>query len=70
MDGTWGLKTEHHAQSLKFADRAAKEMEAAAPDTFMTDCTQSALQIEAVRGTKPAHPLSLLREAYGLPEER
>jgi hypothetical protein len=45
-------------------------MEAAAPDVCMTDCTLSALQIEAVRGQRPAHPITLLREAYGLPEER
>ena len=44
-------------------------MEAAQPETFMTDCTLSALQIEAVRGERPAHPIALLREAYGLPEE-
>jgi hypothetical protein len=45
-------------------------MEAASPQTFMTDCTLSAMQIEAVRGEKPAHPLALLRRAYGLREER
>jgi Fe-S oxidoreductase len=70
MDGTWGMKTEHYATSLEFARKAVKEMEGALPDTFATDCTLSALQIEAVRGTKLVHPLALLREAYGLPEER
>jgi hypothetical protein len=45
-------------------------MDASAPDVYATDCTMSALQIEAARGQKPAHPISLLREAYGLPEER
>jgi hypothetical protein len=29
----------------------------------------AALQIEQVKGVKPKHPISLLREAYGLPEE-
>jgi glycerol-3-phosphate dehydrogenase subunit C len=70
MDGTWGLKKANYATSLQFARKAVKEMEGASPDTFATDCTLSALQIEAVRGTKPSHPLALLREAYGLPEER
>ena len=55
--------------SLAFARRAAGEMEADKPDTFTTDCSLSALQIEAVRGVKPSHPTLLLREAYGLPEE-
>jgi hypothetical protein len=45
-------------------------MEAATPDTYATDCSMAALQIEEARGTPPAHPISLLREAYGLPEER
>jgi Fe-S oxidoreductase len=69
MDGTWAMKKENYELSLGFARRAAAEMESAAPDTFTTDCSLSALQIEAVRGEKPAHPTSLLREAYGLPEE-
>ncbi len=69
MDGTWGMKKEYHRMSLDFASKAVKEMEASAPDTCMTDCTLSAMQIEAVRGVRPAHPLALLREAYGLPEE-
>jgi len=55
--------------SLQYARKAVKEMEDAKPATFATDCTLSALQIEAVRGTRPAHPIALLREAYGLPEE-
>ena len=70
MDGTWGMKKEYYPISLEFARRAAKEMEAAEPQAFMTDCSLSALQIEEVRGEKPAHPASLLRAAYGLPEER
>ena len=45
-------------------------MESSQPQTYATDCTLSGLQIEAVRGEKPAHPMSLLREAYGIPEER
>ncbi len=69
MDGTWAMKKEFYPISLGFAKKAAAEMEAAQPDTFATDCTLSALQIEAARGSKPAHPIGLLREAYGLPEE-
>jgi glycerol-3-phosphate dehydrogenase subunit C len=70
MDGTWAMKKEFYPISLQYARKAASEMEAAEPDTFATDCTLSALQIEAVRGQKPAHPLGLLREAYGLADER
>jgi Fe-S oxidoreductase len=70
MDGTWGMKKEFYPISLEFARRAVADLEAAKPDTVTTDCSLSALQIEAVRGTRPRHPVSLLREAYGLPEER
>ena len=69
MDGTWGMKKEFYPISLQFARRAAAEMEAAQPDTFATDCSLAALQIADVRGVAPAHPIGLLREAYGLAEE-
>jgi glycerol-3-phosphate dehydrogenase subunit C len=69
MDGTWAMKKEYYELSLPFARKAASEMESGNPDTFTTDCSLSALQIEAVRGQKPRHPISLVREAYGLPEE-
>ena len=69
MDGTWGMKKEYYPISLQYARKAVAEMEAAAPESYVTDCTLSALQIEAVRGEKPAHPLALLRRAYDLPEE-
>jgi glycerol-3-phosphate dehydrogenase subunit C len=69
MDGTWAMKKEFYPISLTFARKAAAEMEASSPETFTTDCSLSALQIEAARGSKPIPPISLLREAYGLPEE-
>src|SRR4029077_10017044 len=61
MDGTWGMKKEFYPISLGFAKKAAAEMEASRPDTFTTDCSLSALQIQDVRGEKPKHPLTLLR---------
>ncbi len=69
MDGTWGMKKEYFPKSLQYAKRVAHKMEAARPDTYMTDCTLSALQIEEARGERPAHPLTILREAYGLRDE-
>jgi glycerol-3-phosphate dehydrogenase subunit C len=70
MDGTWGMKKEYYPLSLTFARKVAQEMEASKPDTYMTDCSLAALQVQEVRGQKPAHPAGLLREAYGLPAER
>jgi len=69
MDGTWAMKKEFYPISLKYARRVAEKMEAAEAETYVTDCSMSALQIQDVRGEKPAHPVSVLREAYGLPEE-
>lgn len=69
MDGTWGMKKEYFPISMQFAKKAADEMAAAKPDVFSTDCSLSALQIEEASGKKPVHPIALLREAYGLPEE-
>ena len=69
MDGTWGMKKEYFPISLHYAKRVAHKMEAAHPETCMTDCTLSALQIEEARGEKPLHPITILREAYGLPDE-
>jgi Fe-S oxidoreductase len=69
MDGTWGMKKENYPISLGYARKAAGAMEAARPDTYATDCTLAALQLEAVRSERPAHPVGILREAYGLPEE-
>ena len=54
----------------ELARKAASEMEATVPDTYVTDCSLSALQIEDVRGAKPKHPATVLREAYGLPDNR
>ena len=70
MDGTWGMKKEYFPISLGFARKAVEQMEITEPAVYATDCTLSALQIEAVQGKKPAHPLGLLRAAYGLADER
>jgi glycerol-3-phosphate dehydrogenase subunit C len=70
MDGTWGMKKENFKVSMQFAKKAADEMSAAQPDVLSTDCSLSALQIEEASGRKPVHPIALVREAYGIPEER
>jgi glycerol-3-phosphate dehydrogenase subunit C len=70
MDGTWGMKKENFKVSMQFAKKAADEMTAARPDVFSTDCSLSALQIEEASGRRSVHPITLMREAYGIPEER
>jgi glycerol-3-phosphate dehydrogenase subunit C len=70
MDGTWGMKTEYYPISVQFATKTVDQMKAAEADVFMSDCSLAALQIEHIGKRRVAHPASLLREAYGLPEER
>src|SRR5258706_4324252 len=59
MDGTWGMKKEFYPISLQYARKAAQEMEAVQPDTYATDCSLAALQIENLRAARPANPGSL-----------
>ncbi|MCL4538926.1 MAG: anaerobic glycerol-3-phosphate dehydrogenase subunit C [Bacteroidetes bacterium] len=66
-DGTWSLKKENFKMSLevgkplfdKFTDGAAAA----------SDCPLAQLQIEKGSGTKPRHPIQILRDAYGLEQD-
>jgi Fe-S oxidoreductase len=70
-DGTWGVKREYFDNSMKIGRPVFRQMAAAAPDYVSSDCPIAARQImqgmggEAKDAVK-AHPLSLLRKAYGI----
>src|SRR5918992_3002829 len=70
-DGTWGVKTEYFDNSMKIGRPVFRQMAAAEPAYVSSDCPIAARQImqgmgdEAKQAVK-AHPLSLLRKAYGL----
>jgi len=72
-DGTWGVKEEFYAASMKIGKPVFKAMNAPDPDYISSDCPIAARHIEqgiressgASRALK-AHPLTLLRIAYGL----
>ncbi len=64
MDGTWGMKKEFFAESLKVADAAARKVEAAAPDRVSSDCPLAGLQLTQKTGRKSFHPVKILRAAY------
>jgi len=76
--GTWGVKKEFHAMALKIGKPVFKQMSDAAPDYISSDCQLAGHHIEQGIGllkkdqpatkTKLAHPLTLVRKAYGLPE--
>lgn len=72
-DGTWGVKSEYYAQSMKIGKPVFKAMAAGEPDYISSDCAIAARHIlqgmtEAGNaGTaQKAHPLTLIRLAYGV----
>ena len=71
--GTYGVKKAHHADAMRIGKPVFKAMADAAPDYIGSDCPLGGHHIAqgvAELGTQPqpqlAHPLSLLRMAYGL----
>ena len=68
-DGTWGVKTEYYDKSMKIGKPVFKSMAANAPDYVSSDCdiaTRHILQGMGESSAQKAHPISLLRIAYGL----
>ena len=72
-DGTWGVKREFFEQSMKIGRPVFRLMAQAEPDYISSDCPIAGRHIQqGIRdgGTElkaeKAHPLTLLRKAYGL----
>lgn len=63
-DGTWALKTEHHAASLAYGARAFEGMGEAGAETWTTECPLAALQFAQACGREPMHPVEVLDRAY------
>jgi len=68
-DGTWGVKSEYYENSMKIGRPVFRQMAQADPDYISSDCPIAAHHIEQGIGesrAKRAHPLTLLRIAYGI----
>jgi Fe-S oxidoreductase len=72
-DGTWGIKEEFYADSMRIGRPVFRQMAEPAPDYLSSDCPIAGRRIQqgidgagAVRGIRKEHPLTLLRIAYGL----
>jgi len=68
-DGTWGVKSEHFAQSMKIGRPVFRQMAEAAPDYIGSDCAIAGRHILQGMGETTAqkqHPITLIRIAYGL----
>jgi glycerol-3-phosphate dehydrogenase subunit C len=70
--GTYGVKTATHPLAMKIGKPVFKAMAAPAPDVISSDCALAGHHIaqgmanEGAAPTALRHPLSLLRQAYGL----
>jgi Fe-S oxidoreductase len=67
-DGTYGVKREFRAISMKIAKPVIQRVESSGADFYSSDCPMAGHQIESglTRKSAPVHPLTLLRMAYGL----
>ncbi len=70
-DGTWGVKKEYFDNSMKIGRPVFRALAAADPDWISSDCPIAARHIsQGIKQEKTpapkAHPLSLLRKAYGV----
>lgn len=68
-DGTYAVKAETHAASMKIAKPVVNRVKKAAPDHYCSDCPMAGHQIENgldAGAPPPEHPLILLAKAYGI----
>jgi len=67
-DGTYAVKTESRDASIKIARPVVRKVDQQDPDHFISDCPMAATHIANLseKVDKPEHPMSLLRQAYGI----
>ena len=67
-DGTYTVKSEFHDTAMKICRPVVNKVKQAEPDHYTSDCAMAAHHIESglADGSKPEHPISLIRRAYGL----
>jgi glycerol-3-phosphate dehydrogenase subunit C len=70
-DGTWGVKAEHYENSMKIGRPVFRQMAAVDANYVSSDCPIAARHImqgmgDEAKGAIKAHPLTLLRKAYGI----
>jgi Fe-S oxidoreductase len=67
-DGTYAVKKEFHDISMKICKPVVKRVQKAEPDAYASDCPMAGHHISAglADGSSTKHPISLLRQAYGI----
>jgi glycerol-3-phosphate dehydrogenase subunit C len=71
-DGTYAIKLETRAKSIKIARPIVRKVDQLNPTHFTSDCPMAATHIANLseKAGTPEHPMSLLSMAYGLTELR
>jgi Fe-S oxidoreductase len=70
--GTYGVKKEYHQMSMKIGKPVFKAMAIDEPDYISSDCQlaghhiDQGMEVNGLKQAEVAHPLSLLRKAYGI----
>jgi Fe-S oxidoreductase len=67
-NGTYAVKSEFRAASVKIGRQVVQRVENSGADHYSSDCPMAGHQIESGLATPrpPAHPMKLLRMAYGI----
>jgi Fe-S oxidoreductase len=67
-DGTYTFKSEFHDTAMKICKPVVNKVKQNDADYYTSDCAMAGHHIEAglADGSKPIHPVSLLRKAYGI----
>jgi Fe-S oxidoreductase len=68
-DGTYAVKSEYHEASMKIARPVVNQIKRHESDYYGSDCPMAGHQLEKALGDEappPAHPLGLLKLAYGI----
>jgi Fe-S oxidoreductase len=67
-DGTYAIKKEFHEISMKIVKPVVNRVRKAEPDAYASDCPMAGHHISAGLddGSQTQHPISLLRQAYGV----
>jgi len=67
-DGSYAIKQENHAISMKIVKPVVNRINKAEPDVYTSDCPVAGHHIAAGLndGSKTVHPITLLKQAYGI----
>ena len=66
FDGTWGMKREYYDLSRKYGKKLSRALADAEAARLVSDCPLAGLNVTEDLGITPAHPMEVLRDAYGL----